>query len=165
MADARAVQDDNAGGVSLAQLDSQREGDRLVVRLAGSWTTRALGSQESELARLKTGDASVVRFEFDRLLLEYDTERAGGFEPLRFVPKGVQVVLGLVTTKRGDLEDAEELLRRIDDASRYIDPDRLALSPQCGVASGIAGNAITEDEQWRKLELIGETAARAWGRA
>lgn len=105
------------------------------------------------------------RLEFDRLLLEYDTERAGGFEPLRFVPKGVQVVLGLVTTKRGDLEDVEELLHRIDDASRYIDPDQLALSPQCGFASGIAGNAITEDEQWRKLELIGETAARAWGHA
>lgn len=105
------------------------------------------------------------RLEFDRLLLEYDTERAGGFEPLRFVPKGAQVVLGLVTTKRGDLEDVEELLHRIDDASRYIDPDQLALSPQCGFASGIAGNAITEDEQWRKLELIGETAARAWGHA
>ena len=75
------------------------------------------------------------------------------------------MVLGLVTTKRGDLEDADELLHRIDDASRYTDPDQLALSPQCGFASGIAGNAITEDEQWRKLELIGETARRAWGHA
>jgi len=102
------------------------------------------------------------RLQFDRLLLEYDTERAGGFEPLRFVPKGVQVVLGLVTTKSGDAETVDELLARIDDASQYIDPDQLAISPQCGFASGIAGNHLSEDAQWRKLEVINETARRAW---
>ena len=103
------------------------------------------------------------RLKFDRLLLEYDTERAGGFEPLRFVPKGTQVVLGLVTTKQGSLETVEELLHRIEDASRYIDSGQLAISPQCGFASGIGGNVLTEADQWRKLEVINETARRAWG--
>ncbi len=100
---------------------------------------------------------------FDRLLLEYDTERAGGFEPLRFVPERTRVVLGLLTTKTGELESADELLARIEDASRFIDPDQLALSTQCGFASGISGNDITEDEQWAKLDLVREVAERAWG--
>lgn len=100
---------------------------------------------------------------FDRLLLEYDTERAGGFEPLRFVRKDAVVVLGLVTTKTGTLETVDELIRRIDDASQFIDIDQLALSPQCGFASGIAGNLLSEDEQWRKLDVIMETAQRVWG--
>jgi 5-methyltetrahydropteroyltriglutamate--homocysteine methyltransferase len=100
---------------------------------------------------------------FDRLLLEYDTERAGGFEPLRYVRPGVVVVLGLVTTKTGTVEAVDELMGRIDDASRFIDVDQLALSPQCGFASGIAGNILSEDEQWRKLEVIQETAQRVWG--
>ena len=100
---------------------------------------------------------------FDRLLLEYDTERAGGFEPLRFVRQDVVVVLGLVTTKTGTIETVDDLVRRIEDASRYIDIGRLALSPQCGFASGIAGNKLSEDEQWRKLDVIQETAQRVWG--
>jgi 5-methyltetrahydropteroyltriglutamate--homocysteine methyltransferase len=100
---------------------------------------------------------------FDRLLLEYDTERAGSFEPLRFVPKGPIVVLGLITTKTGTLESLDALRRRIDDAARFIDADQLALSPQCGFASGIAGNHLSEDDQWRKLDLMLETARRVWG--
>ena len=100
---------------------------------------------------------------FDRLLLEYDTERAGGFEPLRFVRHDVVVVLGLVTTKTGTIETVDELVRRIENASRFIDVGQLALSPQCGFASGIAGNLLSEDEQWRKLEVIQETARRVWG--
>jgi 5-methyltetrahydropteroyltriglutamate--homocysteine methyltransferase len=100
---------------------------------------------------------------FDRLLLEYDTSRAGGFEPLRFVPKGPTVVLGLVTTKTGEVETVDALLRRIEEASRFIDAGQLAISPQCGFASGIAGNALSEDAQWRKMEIILETARRAWG--
>jgi len=100
---------------------------------------------------------------FDRLLLEYDTERAGGFEPLRFVPKDTVAVLGLVTTKTGTVETVDALLRRIDDAQRFLAIDRLALSPQCGFASGISGNLLTDDEQWRKLEVILETARKAWG--
>ena len=99
---------------------------------------------------------------YDRLLLEYDTARAGGFEPLRYVPRGVTVVLGLITTKTGRLETVDELRTRIDDAARFIPLDRLALSPQCGFASGIGGNLLTEDEQWRKLEMMLETARLVW---
>ena len=100
---------------------------------------------------------------FDRLLLEYDTERAGGFEPLRFVPKnGPIVVLGLITTKSGDLENLDSLMARIEDAQKYIDIDQLAISPQCGFASGIGGNYLSEDEQWRKLELMQEVASKVW---
>lgn len=100
---------------------------------------------------------------FDRLLLEYDTDRAGGFEPLRFVPKGRTVVLGLITTKQGRVESADEIVARIEQASNHIDIDQLAVSPQCGFASGISGNELTEDEQWRKLEVIQEVAQRVWG--
>jgi len=99
---------------------------------------------------------------FDRLLLEYDTARAGGFEPLRFVPKGVTVVLGLITTKTGRMETVQELTRRIEQAARFIPLEQLALSPQCGFASGIAGNLLTEDEQWRKLEVMMEVAHEVW---
>jgi 5-methyltetrahydropteroyltriglutamate--homocysteine methyltransferase len=99
---------------------------------------------------------------FDRLLLEYDTARAGGFEPLRFVPKGVTVVLGLITTKTGTIESARELIERIKEASRFLPLEQLALSPQCGFASGIAGNLLTEDEQWRKLEVMMEVARDVW---
>jgi 5-methyltetrahydropteroyltriglutamate--homocysteine methyltransferase len=100
---------------------------------------------------------------FDRLLLEYDTARAGGFEPLRFVPKGRIVVLGLLTTKTGRVESVDELRRRIDDAARFVPLEQLALSPQCGFASGIAGNLLTEEEQWAKLDVMLETARRVWG--
>jgi len=98
-----------------------------------------------------------------RLLLEYDTERAGSFEPLRFVPKEKVVVLGLITTKVGRLETVDELRRRIEEAARYIPIEQRALSPQCGFASDIPGNHITEDEQWRKLDVMAETAAQVWG--
>jgi 5-methyltetrahydropteroyltriglutamate--homocysteine methyltransferase len=98
-----------------------------------------------------------------RLLLEYDTARAGTFAPLRFVPPDKTVVLGLITTKTGALEDPDDLARRIDEASRYVPLDRLALSPQCGFASDVAGNLITADEQWRKLELMLAVAGRVWG--
>ena len=98
----------------------------------------------------------------DRFLLEYDTERAGSFEPLRFVPEEKTVVLGLVTTKEPRLESQDELRRRIDDAARYVPLERLALSPQCGFASVAAGNAISPDDQRRKLELVVETARKVW---
>jgi len=99
----------------------------------------------------------------DRFLLEYDSDRAGGFEPLRFVPKGKQVVLGLVTTKVGQLESQDNLLRRIEEASSYVPVENLALSPQCGFASVEQGNLLTWDEQQRKLELVVETARKVWG--
>jgi 5-methyltetrahydropteroyltriglutamate--homocysteine methyltransferase len=99
----------------------------------------------------------------DGFFLEYDDARAGGFEPLRFVPKGKRVVLGLVTTKRGALEDKDTLKRRIDEASRYVPLDQLCLSPQCGFASTQEGNDLTYDQEVAKLRLIVETAAEVWG--
>ncbi len=98
-----------------------------------------------------------------RLLLEYDTERAGGFEPLRFVPQGKIAVLGLITTKIARIETVDELRRRIDGAARYIPLEQLAISPQCGFASSLRGNLLTEDEQFRKLDVMLETAAKVWG--
>ena len=99
----------------------------------------------------------------DTFLLEYDTDRAGGFEPLRFIPRGKNVVLGLVTTKVGELESQDVLLRRIEEASKYVPMENLSLSPQCGFASVDQGNLITWDDQRRKLELVVETARKAWG--
>jgi 5-methyltetrahydropteroyltriglutamate--homocysteine methyltransferase len=99
----------------------------------------------------------------DRFLLEYDTERAGGFEPLRFVPPGPTVVLGLITTKVPQLENRDELLRRIDAAARYVPLEQLALSPQCGFASGSLGNLITVDDERRKLDLVVSVARQVWG--
>jgi len=99
----------------------------------------------------------------DAFLLEYDTDRAGGFEPLRFVPPGKTVVLGLVTTKEGRMEPQDLLLRRIEEASKYVALDDLALSPQCGFASVSAGNLVSFDDQRRKLELVVETARKVWG--
>ena len=99
----------------------------------------------------------------DRFLLEYDTDRAGGFEPLRFVRPGAVVVLGLVSSKTPVLESQDELRRRIDEAARYVPLENLALSPQCGFASTSAGNVLTPDQQKAKLELVATTAERVWG--
>jgi 5-methyltetrahydropteroyltriglutamate--homocysteine methyltransferase len=101
----------------------------------------------------------------DRFLLEYDSDRAGDFAPLRFVPKGPTVVLGLVTTKSPAMESADVLKRRIEEAARFVPIEQLALSPQCGFASSIEGNKIDEDSQWRKLELIARFAEQVWGSA
>jgi 5-methyltetrahydropteroyltriglutamate--homocysteine methyltransferase len=98
----------------------------------------------------------------DRFLLEYDSPRAGGFEPLRFVPKGKVIVLGLISTKVPDLEKLDDLKRRIDAAAKFISLDQLAISPQCGFASDVVGNLLTEDDQKRKLELVVETARQVW---
>jgi 5-methyltetrahydropteroyltriglutamate--homocysteine methyltransferase len=99
----------------------------------------------------------------DGFFLEYDDERSGGFEPLRFVPKGKMVVLGLVTTKRGELEDPDVLKRRIDEAARIVPLDQLCLSPQCGFSSTVEGNALTIGEQAAKLRLIVDVAREVWG--
>jgi 5-methyltetrahydropteroyltriglutamate--homocysteine methyltransferase len=105
---------------------------------------------------------------FDRIkvhgyFMEYDTDRAGGFEPLRMVPKDRRVVLGLITTKTGELENKDVIKRRIDEASKYISLDQLCLSPQCGFASTEEGNTLTEEQQWAKLRLIVEIADEVWG--
>ena len=101
--------------------------------------------------------------EVDGFFLEYDDERSGGFAPLRFVPPGKVVVLGLVTTKRGELESKDALKRRIDEASRYVPLEQLCLSPQCGFSSTVEGNTLSYEEQVAKLRLIVETAAEVWG--
>jgi 5-methyltetrahydropteroyltriglutamate--homocysteine methyltransferase len=99
----------------------------------------------------------------DAYFLEYDTDRAGSFEPLRFVPRGKKVVLGLVSTKTPTLESKDELKRRIDAAARYVPLENLCVSPQCGFASSHHGNLLSHDEQWRKLELVVELAREVWG--
>lgn len=99
----------------------------------------------------------------DGYFMEYDSDRAGGFEPLRFVPKGKTVVLGLITSKTGELESKDEIKRRLDEASKYLDIDQLCLAPQCGFASTEEGNILTEDQQWAKLSRIVEIADEVWG--
>ena len=99
----------------------------------------------------------------DRFLLEYDTERSGTFEPLRFMPNDKVVVLGLISSKEAELESADDIARRIEEASAHVPLERLALSPQCGFASTAPGNLLTEDQQWRKQELVTEVARRVWG--
>jgi 5-methyltetrahydropteroyltriglutamate--homocysteine methyltransferase len=106
---------------------------------------------------------AVFQTEVDGFFLEYDTARAGGFAPLRFVPKGKKVVLGLISTKTPRLEDKNQLKKRIDQAAKYIPLEDLCLSPQCGFASSEVGNRLTEDDQKRKLELVAETAREIWG--
>jgi 5-methyltetrahydropteroyltriglutamate--homocysteine methyltransferase len=98
-----------------------------------------------------------------RFMLEYDSPRAGSFEPLRFVPKGRVVVLGLISTKVPQLETVDELKRRIAEATKYLPLDQLAISPQCGFASDVVGNLVSQDDQKRKLELVAETARQVWG--
>ena len=110
-------------------------------------------------------DALFNQLEVDGFFCEWDDERSGGFEPLRFVPKGKRVVLGLVTTKRGELESKDDLKRRIEDAARFVDIDQLCLSPQCGFSSTKEGNDLTQEQQRAKLALIVETAQEVWGSA
>jgi 5-methyltetrahydropteroyltriglutamate--homocysteine methyltransferase len=125
------------------------------------------GNQRSMWHREGSYDAIAERLfselPHDRFLLEYDSPRAGSFEPLRFVPKGRVVVLGLISTKVPELEKIDDLKRRIDDAGRYVPLDQLAISPQCGFASDVVGNLLSEDDQKRKLELVVETARQVWG--
>jgi 5-methyltetrahydropteroyltriglutamate--homocysteine methyltransferase len=108
-------------------------------------------------------DVLFNKIDVDAYFMEWDTDRAGGFEPLRLVPKNKQVVLGIVTSKSGALEEKDDLKRRIDDAGRFIDLDQLCLSPQCGFASSEEGNLLTEDEQWAKLRRVVAVAEGVWG--
>jgi 5-methyltetrahydropteroyltriglutamate--homocysteine methyltransferase len=108
-------------------------------------------------------EALLNELEVDGFFMEWDDERSGGFEPLRFLPKGdKQVVLGLVTTKRGELESKDDLKRRIEDATRFAPLEQLCLSPQCGFSSTVEGNALSEEQQWAKLRLIVELADEVW---
>jgi 5-methyltetrahydropteroyltriglutamate--homocysteine methyltransferase len=109
------------------------------------------------------GEKAFAQLHVDRFLLEYDTDRAGGFEPLRFMPKDKMVVLGLISSKEPALESVDDLRRRIDEAAKFVPIENLAISPQCGFASTAMGNLLTWDEQRSKLELIVETAQKVWG--
>jgi 5-methyltetrahydropteroyltriglutamate--homocysteine methyltransferase len=111
------------------------------------------------------GEKLFSRLDVDRFLLEYDTERSGGFEPLRLMPRGKDVVLGLITTIDPALEHEDDVRRRIEQAARYMPLDNLAISPQCGFASIAAGNLLSEDDQWKKLELVVAVARQTWGNA
>jgi 5-methyltetrahydropteroyltriglutamate--homocysteine methyltransferase len=106
-----------------------------------------------------------AELQVDAFLLEYESERSGTFEPLRYVPRGKTVVLGLVSSKLPELESKDALKKRIDEASKYVPLENLALSPQCGFASTMEGNLLTEQQQWQKLELIVDTARDVWGQA
>jgi len=109
-------------------------------------------------------EALLNELQVDGFFMEWDDERSGGFEPLRFLPKGEkQVVLGLVTTKKGELESKDELKRRIEEAAKHAPLEQLCLSPQCGFSSTVEGNELTHEDQWRKLALIVEVAAEVWG--
>jgi 5-methyltetrahydropteroyltriglutamate--homocysteine methyltransferase len=108
-------------------------------------------------------EALFSQLDVDGFFLEYDDSRSGGFAPLRFVPPGKMVVLGLVTTKRAELESKDDLKRRVDEAAKYVELDQLCLSPQCGFSSTVEGNSLTIEEQNAKLRLIVETAAEIWG--
>jgi 5-methyltetrahydropteroyltriglutamate--homocysteine methyltransferase len=125
------------------------------------------GNQRSMWHREGAYDAIAERLfnelPHDRFMLEYDTPRAGGFEPLRFVPKDKVVVLGLVSTKTPEMETLDGLQRRIEQATKFIPVEQLAISPQCGFASDVIGNLISHDDQKRKLELVAQTARRVWG--
>jgi 5-methyltetrahydropteroyltriglutamate--homocysteine methyltransferase len=108
-------------------------------------------------------DALFNQLNVDGFFMEFDDERSGGFEPLRFVPKDKYVVLGLVTSKKPDLEDSGDIKRRIEEASKFLDIDQLCLSPQCGFSSTLEGNSLTRDQQIAKLRLVAETAEEVWG--
>jgi 5-methyltetrahydropteroyltriglutamate--homocysteine methyltransferase len=110
-------------------------------------------------------EALFNELQVDGFFMEWDDSRSGGFEPLRFVPKGKQVVLGLVTTKRGELEQKDDLKRRIEEASKFVALDQLCLSPQCGFSSTVEGNSLTMEQQADKLRLVVETAEEVWGAA
>jgi 5-methyltetrahydropteroyltriglutamate--homocysteine methyltransferase len=144
-----------------AVLDAARGGGALTAvhmcrgNASGAWL--ASGGYEPHAEKL------FAELRCDRLLLEYDSDRTGGFEPLRLVPDDKTVVLGLVSTKRGTLESRDDVLRRIEEAARFVPVERLALSPQCGFASTFRGNPISQDEQWAKLALVASVAREVWG--
>ena len=156
-----------------AILDAMIDADNAVLapaRAAGITTALHMCRGNNRSSWIAAGDSyestaeqAFSRLEVDRLLLEYDTERAGGFAPLRFVPDSTTVVLGLISSKFPELESRDGLLRRIEQATEFVPIERLGLSPQCGFASTAPGNLITWDDQQRKLELVVSVADEVWG--
>ena len=152
--------DENIAADNASLRDARRAGVTVGLHMCRGNNRSAWGAEGSYEAIAEKAFGSL---DVDRFLLEYDTDRAGGFEPLRFVPKGKTVVLGLISSKDPALESQDMLRRRIDEASKYVPLENLALSPQCGFASTAPGNMLTWDQQRRKLELIVETARLVWG--
>ena len=148
-----------AGAVNAAVADRPAGMTIVMHTCRGNWKSTWL----AEGAYDPVAQAVFNETDVDAWFLEYDSERAGGFEPLRFVPKGKKVVLGLVSTKTALLEKKDDLKKRIDDAAKYVPLENLCVSPQCGFASSHHGNLLTEDDQWRKLELVVEVAREVWG--
>jgi 5-methyltetrahydropteroyltriglutamate--homocysteine methyltransferase len=154
-------------------LDDAIAGDNAIIRAVKRNPSMAIGMHfcrgnnrsawSAEGSYEAIAEKTLGSLEADRFLMEYDTERAGGFEPLRFVPKEKTVVLGLITTKEPRLESEDLLLRRIDEASKYVAAENLAISTQCGFASTAPGNLISWDDMRRKLELVAKVARRVWG--
>jgi 5-methyltetrahydropteroyltriglutamate--homocysteine methyltransferase len=103
------------------------------------------------------------QLQVDAFLLEYESERAGTFEPLRYVPRGKTVVLGMVSSKLPEMESLDQLAKRVEEASKYVPLENLAISPQCGFASTMEGNLLSEEQQWKKLKLVVDTAKEVWG--
>ena len=158
--DPEAYLDDLIAADNAALAGARREGVTVGVHMCrgnnrSAW--HAEGSYEP------IAEKAFGRLNVDRFLLEYDTDRAGGFEPLRFVPRNKMVVLGLISSKLPQLESIDQLRRRIDEAAKYVPIENLAISPQCGFASTVLGNLLTWDDQRRKLELVVETARKVWG--
>jgi len=158
-ADKALLDDIAADNVSIAGLDRPR----VTVGMHLCRGNGPLGRWHTSGGYERIAEQVFGGLQVDRFLLEYDSERAGDFSPLRFVPADKLVVLGLITTKSPQLENQDELLRRIDEASRYVPLERLALSPQCGFASTLVGNPLDWDDQKRKLELVVDTARKVWG--
>jgi len=152
---ARAVAGDNAALAGLPRKDTTVALHVCRGNSRSRWYTE--GAYDAIAERL------FGTLDVDRFLLEYDDERSGGFEPLRLVPAGKTVVLGLVTSKQPSLESVDALCRRIDEAARYVPLENLAISPQCGFASIARGNLLGPDDQWRKLQRVVETARTVWG--
>ena len=143
-----------------AAISGKTPGMRIILHLCrGNFRSMWMASGGYE----PVADVLFNQIRSDGYFLEWDTDRAGRFDPLRLVPKDKQVVLGVVTSKSGALEDKDEIKRRIDEAARFIDLDQLCLSPQCGFASTEEGNVLTEEEQWAKLRRIVEVAHEVWG--
>ena len=159
--DPKALLDTFVGLINTAIADRPRDMKVAVHICRGNFRSTWLAEGGYEAV----ADAIFNRIGVDGFFLEYDTARAGGFEPLRFVPKGKTIVLGLVSSKTGAPEPKDALKRRIDEAAGYVPLDQLCLSPQCGFASTEDGNVLTEDQQWKKLALVVEVAREVWGGA
>ena len=161
---ARGEDPDHQGEIYAGMINTALEGrpSDLVVTThvcRGNFRSTFVGSGGYE----RVADLLFNRVNVDGYFLEWDNERSGGFEPLRFLPKGKHVVLGLVTSKTGELESKDSLRRRIDEAAKFAPLDQLCLSPQCGFASTEEGNTLTEDQQWAKLRLVVEVSQEVWG--